>query len=579
LSTRIESIRVLAVLFASGMFACGGEGQVVGDWAANHDAGPGNSRDVGTSTSPDTGTSHRPDTGTNDRPDAGAFDTPDTGTIDPPDTGAIDPPDTGTNDRPDAGAPIPPDAGASPVDADAGVDAGSPIVADGGVVTAESVAIRYPSDRTQSPITESVVQSMQAILANGTGQDLHVFMKVGDSITVNSNTLHCFTAEPPGSVTEGVYRNYGGRDFASTVSFFSSTRVPSSYGATTTSSPFEREPQTARVGESSMWLPEEPARVEQEIGELHPQYALIMFGTNDLSFGGTEDVSGDEVKFWLYPQRMMDVGDLFRSRGVVPVLSTIPPRDGTRIPLLVSTYNAIVRGLAEARQIPLVDYHRELMMISDPAHGVSGDGTHPNVYSPNWSLPCDFTAAGLEYGYNTRNKVLMEGLVRLREVFEQDRASLDSAIGEAPLVPAGSGSVSHPYVIDRLPFTDLRDITASANRALSSYSGCPSATSLNGPENVYRLTLSAPTRLRLFVVGRTASDVAFALTASGGTAPASNCRGASGNPGLRSGSCAAGTYSCVVDTRGLSAGDLGEYFLGGVPCEAGDIACDAAIAP
>src|SRR5690349_10931524 len=64
---------------------------------------------------------------------------------------------------------------------------------DGGSPDASSPAsaVRYPDDRTQSPITAEVAANLVAIAARGAA-DEKAFSKIGDSITEASSFLHCF---------------------------------------------------------------------------------------------------------------------------------------------------------------------------------------------------------------------------------------------------------------------------------------------------------------------------------------------------------------------------------------------------
>ena len=48
------------------------------------------------------------------------------------------------------------------------------------------------------------------------------------------------------------------------------------------------------------------------------------------------------------------------SRGVVPIPSTIPPH--VHRPALARAYNEALRTLARARQLPLIDYEREILL-------------------------------------------------------------------------------------------------------------------------------------------------------------------------------------------------------------------------
>lgn len=432
-------------------------------------------------------------------------------------------------------------------------------------------AVRYPAGQMASPLTLSVVHSMGSILARGSGQNPNVFMKVGDSITVNDNFLACFTNALPWGITPEEYRNVGERvELLQALDYFSTT-----LGAAT---PFDRVSLAAQVGVGASWpLEGDPAPLDQEIAAIHPMFAVIMYGTNDLGWGGSSDPSTDQYKFLYYPQNMLELVDQTIQRGVIPILMTIPPRlDDPRYELLAPSYNAIVRGIAEARQIPLIDYYHETLPL--PNHGIGEDGVHPNLYaaSGGWpSLACNLTAPGLQYGFNIRNLVTLVTLERLRRVFADGRPYLDPALAGQALALSGTGSAALPYEVTQLPFTDVRDIRLSSHQDLDVYA-CSGTPTRPGPENVYRLVVQTATPLRAFVAGRQDNQIGFRLSVLAGTAQGTNCLRS--QDVVLSGTFQPGTYYFSVDTAtvGAAAGP-GEYFFGVVPCEAGDVACTASI--
>ena len=81
-----------------------------------------------------------------------------------------------------------------------------------------------------------------------------------------------------------------------------------------------------------------------------PQVVVLMLGTNDASAG--RDVAA-------YRADMEKAVDLMLGRGVVVILSTIPPHPGREA--LARSYNEALRSLARARKLPLIDYEREIL--------------------------------------------------------------------------------------------------------------------------------------------------------------------------------------------------------------------------
>jgi hypothetical protein len=197
------------------------------------------------------------------------------------------------------------------------------------------------------------------------------------------------------------------------------------------------------------------------------------------------------------------MADLLLARGIIPIFSTIMPRDDKpSSDLLVPGYNAVVRAVAQGRQIPMVDLHRELLPLPD--HGLSGDNLHPSTYRLNGAnRACHLTPEGLQYGYNIRNLITIQTLDRLRRVL------LDDELAPDPPGPAlqGDGSPDAPFEITHLPFVDLRDTRDSPHERLSSYTGCAASQDESGPEWLYRLEVARPARLTARVFDRGQVDV------------------------------------------------------------------------
>lgn len=59
-----------------------------------------------------------------------------------------------------------------------------------------------------------------------------------------------------------------------------------------------------------------------------------------------------------YEASMRAVADALIAKGIIPLLTTMPPRQGYES--YVPVYSGVVRAIAQGRQIPLIDYNREL---------------------------------------------------------------------------------------------------------------------------------------------------------------------------------------------------------------------------
>lgn len=337
----------------------------------------------------------------------------------------------------------------------------------------------YPDDQLQSPIPPFVRDRLVALAARGDGLEPHVFMKVGDSITEDTNALGCFA----GSKVNLADRD----DLQPTLDHFLA-------GDASGSTPFDRDSRAAEVGETADWaLTGDPSPVEKEMDALDPAFALIQYGTNDMQMGTTYLSA-----IWNFGDTMLQLLDFVADEGVVPVLVTIPPRlDIEEAGDWVPTYNAVIRGLAQGRQVPLVDL--ELGLRSIDGYGLSSDGVHLDAYD---SGACKLSEQGLQYGNNLRNLLLLDALDRVRRAVLQGEA-LDDA-GEAL---EGAGTPADPFVVEAFPFTDLRDTRDATTTAIDVYDGCGSEADESGPEYVYRLDLEKRTTVRALVFDQGDVDV------------------------------------------------------------------------
>ncbi len=326
---------------------------------------------------------------------------------------------------------------------------------------------RYPAGALHSPMSPAVVARLSSVLSATTGQK-DVFAKVGDSITVDTNFLDCYAGTDVMLDTESALEP--------TRTWFNQTAVSAS------NTSFDRTTLSAAVGWSAgSAIAGSPTPIEQEVSAINPAFAVVMFGTNDTS----------AIGFWTFEKSLRGVVDQLLGLGVVPLLSTIPPRsDSTTMNALVPEMNAIIRAVAQYRQIPYMDYWQTLNTL--PAYGLAGDGIHPQVYSGPHG--CWLTPPALQYGCNQRNRVTLESLDRVRRFLVAGTAA-----EAAPHGLAGTGTFADPRQIDALPFVDDGDTTKSTSKQANVYN-C-AAQDESGPEIVYTLTLTtaATVRARVYV--------------------------------------------------------------------------------
>jgi len=81
-----------------------------------------------------------------------------------------------------------------------------------------------------------------------------------------------------------------------------------------------------------------------------PQVVVVLLGTNDASAGRPVEV---------YRRDMESIVDAMLSRGIVPIVSTIPPHVHRRD--LARSYNEALRETAKRLHLPLIDYEREVL--------------------------------------------------------------------------------------------------------------------------------------------------------------------------------------------------------------------------
>ena len=375
----------------------------------------------------------------------------------------------------------------------------------------------YPEGRRHSPITASVASRLQAIAATAP-HAADVFAKIGDSNTAAAAFLGCFDGGPIDLGTNAA--------LAPTVDFFL-------HGNAAGVSPYARTSLAAVGGTTAREaMLGTPSPFDRELTEIDPRLGVIMFGTNDVRFGRTLDEFGSEL--WT-------LVDLAIGRGVVPILSTIPPINGdpgsdARIP----TFNRIIRAIAQGRGVPLTDLHRDLVPLAN--RGLVADGLHLTVATAG---ACVLTAAGLQAGYNVRNLVTIEALDRTRG------ALAGTASDASATTRSGSGHTSTPFV-GSLPLVDLGD-SRDGDALFASY-GCGGPAQL-GRELVYRFDVASARTIVASVVDRGAVNVDVHILA--GSLSASACVASGGASATAT--VGPGTVYVVVDAQ--MPGFEGEYLL------------------
>ena len=438
---------------------------------------------------------------------------------------------------------------------------------DTGKVCAESnnnQPTRYIIKDYHSPVTPYVAAQMKAIAAKDTSQKGNVFMKVGDShydanindLGWNYGFMTCFSNQTKQAVTLDKYA-----DLQAVVDAFQAD-VDS----------FNRDSDTAVGAQTTSYVLKE-SRLENEIKAIHPRFAFFGFGTNDMGSSGKSygSNSGYPKAMETYFRNVSKVVDKLMAAGVIPLISGVAPnyrkpadKDADQPQYAVPAFDAITRGIAEARQIPWYDTYNNFMAL--PSHGLRDDNVHE---STNGS-PCNFTADGLKNGANARNLGSIQML----------RTSWDIVVnnGSAPDAVAepfkGTGTPTDPFLITSLPYTHLADTSKSTNSLIQVYAGECKDSPEYGPEYYYKLTLEKKTQVKIFVVSADNADVDLHVLKEG--TGADKCFRRSNI--YMQGYLDAGTYYIVIDTYGKTGEtEPGQYLMGIVNCESGDPNCSAVL--
>ncbi|CAN5418333.1 hypothetical protein BH10CHL1_BH10CHL1_42140 [soil metagenome] len=323
-----------------------------------------------------------------------------------------------------------------------------------------AVAVAAIASMVEDPIVPTINVALKArlraILADGVtkGNQATVFAKLGDSITDSGSFLSDIgcSAENLGDHSE----------LASIIAHFRSTTFPANYAAVwcSVADSFTRASASAVTGWSAnqlLGLPDinhtecqnEESALTCELRVLKPSIALIMVGTNDLErFNDLERYRTD----------LTHIITTTVAAGVIPVLSTLPPRlDDANLGARVASYNQVVREVAQAQQIPLWNFWQALQGAQMINQGISEDGVHPNLASCGASVcAADFTSEGLRYGYNQRNFTALQVLAKLKQIVIDDGAPDDAG---NPAVATNTPAATQPT--DAMPAAPITTTTAT----------------------------------------------------------------------------------------------------------------------
>lgn len=158
------------------------------------------------------------------------------------------------------------------------------------------------------------------------------------------------------------------------------------------------------------------------LDQYRPQAVVFMLGTNDASAGRAVEAYRRDAEAAL---------DLMLGRGVVPILSTIPPHVHRQT--LARSYNEALRELARQRHLPLIDFEREILTRRpDDWDGTllnKGD-VHPTASRAG------ATPASAPTAENLRNSgYLLRGWLSVKKIAEVKRTVFDAPKATSMIVP------------------------------------------------------------------------------------------------------------------------------------------------
>jgi uncharacterized protein YraI len=233
------------------------------------------------------------------------------------------------------------------------------------------------------------VRGVRAIYARGQalGNQRNVFTKIGDSMTASTESLDAIGR---GIYTLGAYGSLQRVIDTFNSGFNSFTHVSAAAGpGWTTMVALEPRFRNTAICQTEI------SSVECELDRVKPAVALIQLGTNDMQY-----ISAD-----VFAYNLTRIVDICIDKGVVPVLATIPYREG--FGESVDAFNNVIRGVAASRDIPVWDVKAALDGL--PNRGLSGDGIHPSSAPGGYADSANFAnSEALRAGYVARNLAALQ---------------------------------------------------------------------------------------------------------------------------------------------------------------------------
>ncbi len=261
----------------------------------------------------------------------------------------------------------------------------SPTAQSGDATTPEAPAgydPAIPNSWMQLPIVPATVSDkMKAVYAagqNGGGLNAHAFSKVGDCETSSDYFLKPFDLSASG-YDLGEYSELQGaiEQFEGSFAWKSQAASP----GFSISSVFSSLWADSEVCNANEWP------IDCEIRLHRPAFALVMFGTNDVS--NTRPT---------FKKNLEALVDKLLKNNVVPILATKADNlEGD------NSINAIIAEVAYEKEVPLWNYWRAAQQLPD--QGLEADEIHLTYAPPRFSDP-----ASMQFGWPWRNLTALQAL-------------------------------------------------------------------------------------------------------------------------------------------------------------------------
>ena len=292
------------------------------------------------------------------------------------------------------------------------------------------IAELYPLHPLSSPVADPMITWWKFIEGQRPLRRANQLLILGDSLSATSHFLNCFSQGPlalqkdsplistleelraPEAEDTLTRQSYAANPSATTWSLFERSlfKVKRGFGRRrqTEASPWPPHLSTLSIYLSSdrFLLSRDLRRpILRELYENSGRFAFVQFGTNDLNYhrGLTR-----------FTESLIKICETLIKDGVIPMLITIPPRRAEiNDRALVKRFNFVIRALATALRLPLIDLYRALSTLKKT--GLREDHIHLNAYKGG----CYLKKKGLRFGHNMKNYVALTGLAQVKRALSR----------------------------------------------------------------------------------------------------------------------------------------------------------------